>query len=33
LENMMHSGGFEVEHTWTDPQGWFAVCRGVLRED
>lgn len=33
LENMMHSGGFEVVHTWTDPQRWFAVSLGVIRED
>jgi len=32
LENMMRSGGFEVEHTWTDPQRWFAVSLGVIRE-
>ena len=32
LENLMHSGGFEVEHTWTDPQRWFAVSLGVIRE-
>ena len=32
LENMMCSGGFEVEHTWTDPQHWFAVSLGVVRE-
>lgn len=32
LENMMRSGGFEVEHTWTDPQRWFAVSLGVITE-
>lgn len=33
LEKMMHSGGFKVEHTWTDPQRWFAVSLGVIREN
>ena len=33
LESMMYSSGFEVEHTWTDPQRWFAVSLGVIRAD
>jgi L-histidine Nalpha-methyltransferase len=25
-EAMMSAAGFDAESTWTDPQGWFAVC-------
>jgi len=30
LENLLRSGGFQVEHTWTDPDSWFAVSLGVI---
>lgn len=30
LENLLRSGGFRVEHTWTDPDSWFAVSLGVI---
>lgn len=32
LENMLRSCGFDIENTWTDPQCWFAVSLGVVRE-
>jgi dimethylhistidine N-methyltransferase len=31
LESLLNHGGFDVEHTWTDPQSWFAVTLGVIR--
>ena len=30
LESLLNDGGFEVEHTWTDPLSWFAVTLGVI---
>ncbi|ODT67139.1 MAG: dimethylhistidine N-methyltransferase [Nitrosomonadales bacterium SCN 54-20] len=30
LENLLRSGGFQIEHTWTDPDSWFAVSLGVI---
>jgi dimethylhistidine N-methyltransferase len=30
LENLLRSGGFRVEHAWTDPDSWFAVSLGVI---
>jgi dimethylhistidine N-methyltransferase len=30
LEDLLQRGGFEVEHTWTDPNSWFAVSLGVI---
>lgn len=30
LENLLNHGGFEVEHTWTDPLSWFAVTLAVI---
>lgn len=30
LENLLRCGGFQVEHTWTDPDCWFAVSLGVI---
>ncbi|WON74434.1 L-histidine N(alpha)-methyltransferase [Nitrosospira sp. Is2] len=30
LESLLHNGGFEVEHTWTDPLSWFAVTLAVI---
>ena len=30
LEELLESGGFEVEHIWTDPDCWFAVSLGVI---
>ncbi|MCC2681467.1 MAG: hypothetical protein K0S36_1031 [Nitrosospira multiformis] len=30
LENLLRCGGFQVEHTWTDPASWFAVSLGVI---
>ncbi|HEV7930186.1 MAG TPA: L-histidine N(alpha)-methyltransferase [Nitrosospira sp.] len=30
LENLLNNGGFEVEHTWTDPLSWFAVTLAVI---
>ena len=30
LESLLNHGGFEVEHTWTDPQSWFAVALAVI---
>jgi L-histidine Nalpha-methyltransferase len=31
LESLLNHGGFEVEHTWTDPLSWFAVTLAVIR--
>jgi dimethylhistidine N-methyltransferase len=30
LENLLQCGGFQVEHTWTDPNCWFAVSLGMV---
>ena len=30
LEDLLQRGGFEVEHTWTDPHCWFAVSLGMI---
>ncbi len=30
LEDLLKCGGFNVEHTWTDSHGWFAVSLGVV---
>ena len=30
LENLLRHGGFKVEHTWTDPDCWFAVSLGGM---
>jgi L-histidine N-alpha-methyltransferase len=30
LESLPHHGGFDVEHTWTDPLSWFAVTLAVI---
>ena len=30
LKNLLRYGGFQVEHTWTDPDCWFAVSLGVV---
>lgn len=31
LGSLLNHGGFEVEHTWTDPLSWFAVTLAVIR--
>lgn len=31
LEHLLRDGGFEVEHIWTDPDRWFAVCLAIVR--
>jgi dimethylhistidine N-methyltransferase len=30
LDNLLQCGGFQVEHTWTDPDCWFAVSLGIV---
>jgi uncharacterized SAM-dependent methyltransferase len=30
LEDLLRYGGFQVEHTWTDPDRWFAVSLGIM---
>ena len=30
LENLLQCGGFQMEHTWTDPDCWFAVSLSAI---
>jgi L-histidine Nalpha-methyltransferase len=30
LESLVNQGGFNVQHTWTDPLSWFAVTLAVI---
>lgn len=31
LGDLLRHGGFQLEHTWTDPRCWFAVSLGVIK--
>jgi dimethylhistidine N-methyltransferase len=31
LGDLLRHGGFQLEHTWTDPHCWFAVSLGVIK--
>ncbi len=31
LGDLLQHGGFQLEHTWTDPHCWFAVSLGVIK--